>query len=191
MTESRRIARTSLVQMAGRGVTMFVSLLSLAVLSRYLEPTEFGQYQLVIAFLTLFNISDLGVTTIAVRHLSTTERDPDELMGNVLTIRTMLAVASAILVVAIAWIFEEQMYTKTAIAIAALSFPLTIFSGSYSATFAANLRMEYAMLGNVAQALVGLGAMVFVVLNGGGLLRLIIAYDLGILANSLVCLYFA
>jgi stage V sporulation protein B len=177
--------------MAGRGVTMAVSLLSLAVLSRYLEPNEFGQYQLVIAFLTLFNISDLGVTTIAVRHLSTTERDPDELMGNVLTIRTVLAVASAILVVAIAWIFEEQMYTKTAIAIAALSFPLTIFSGSYSATFAANLRMEYAMLGNVAQAVVGLGAMVFVVLNGGGLLRLIIAYDLGILANSLVCLYFA
>ena len=28
-------------------------------------------------------------------------------------------------------------------------------------------------------------------MNGGGLLRLIIAYDLGILANSLVCLYFA
>lgn len=191
MTESRRIARNSLVQMAGRGVTMVVSLLSLAVLSRYLEPTEFGQYQLVIAFLTLFNISDLGVTTIAVRHLSTSDRDPEELMGNVLTIRTVLAISSAILVVAFAFLFEDQAYIKAAIAIAALSFPLTIFSGSYSATFAANLRMEYAMLGNVAQAVVGLLAMAAVVLNGGGLLRLIIAYDLGILANSLVCLYFA
>jgi O-antigen/teichoic acid export membrane protein len=75
--------------------------------------------------------------------------------------------------------------------IAALSFPLTIFSGSYSATFAANLRMEYATLGNIAQSVVGLGAMLLVVMTGGGLLRLIIAYDLGILANSLVCLYFA
>jgi O-antigen/teichoic acid export membrane protein len=141
--------------------------------------------------LTLFNISDLGVATIAVRHLSTTERDPDELMGNVLTIRTVLAVASAILVVGIAWMFEEQLYIKTAVMIAALSFPLTIFSGSYSATFAANLRMEYATLGNIAQSVVGLGAMLLVVMTGGGLLRLIIAYDLGILANSLVCLYFA
>jgi O-antigen/teichoic acid export membrane protein len=166
-------------------------LLALAILSRYLGPTQFGQYQLVIAFLTLFNISDLGVTTIAVRHLSTTEKDPDELMGNVLTIRAVLAVTSAILVVSIAWLLEEQLYIKTAVALAALSFPLTIFSGSYSATFAANLKMEYATLGNIAQAVVGLGAMLFVVATGGGLLRLIIAYDIGILANSLVCLYFA
>lgn len=191
MTEARRVARNSAVQLAGRGITMGVSLAALAILSRYLGPTQFGQYQLVIAFLTLFNISDLGVATIAVRHLSTSEKEPDELMGNVLTIRAVLAVASAILVVGIAWLLEEQLYIKTAVAIAALSFPLTIFSGSYSATFAANLKMEYATLGNIAQAVVGLGAMLIVVLTGGGILRLIIAYDLGILANSLVCLYFA
>lgn len=191
MTEARRVARNSAVQLAGRGITMGVSLAALTILARYLGPTQFGQYQLVIAFLTLFNISDLGVATIAVRHLSTTERDPDELMGNVLTIRAVLAVSSAILVVAVAWLLEEQLYIKSAVAIAALSFPLTIFSGSYSATFAANLKMEYATLGSIAQAVVGLGAMGLVVLGGGGLLRLIIAYDLGILANSLVCLYFA
>ena len=191
MTEARRVARNSAVQLAGRGVTIFISLGSLAILSRYLGPTEFGQYALIIAFLTLFNISDLGIATIAVRHLSTTERDPDELMGNILTIRAILAVASSILVIAAAFFFENQTYIRVAVMIAALSFPLTIFSGSYSATFAANLRMEYATLGNIAQAVVGLVAMLVVVMTNGGLLRLIIAYDLGILANSLVCLYFA
>ena len=191
MTEARRVARNSIVQLAGRGITVFISLAALTILSRYLGPVKFGQYQLVIAFLTLFNISDLGVATIAVRHLSTTERDPDELMGNVLTIRTMLAVASAILAVGMAFAFDYEPYMKAAVALAALSFPLTIFSGSYSATFAANLRMEYATLGAIAQSVIGLGAMVFVASSGGGLLRLIIAYDLGILANSLVCLYFA
>ncbi len=138
MTETRRVARNSLVQLGGRGITMFVSLAALTLLSRHLGPAQFGQYQLVIAFLTLFNISDLGVTTIAVRHLSTSDKEPDELMGNVLTIRTVLAIASSILVVGMVWIFEDQMYIKTAVAIAALSFPLTIFSGSYSATFASN-----------------------------------------------------
>lgn len=191
MTEARRVARNSLIQLGGRGITMFVSLAALTLLSRHLGPTQFGQYQLVIAFLTLFNISDLGVATIAVRHLSTTDKEPDELMGNVLTIRTALAVASSILVVGMAWLFADQLYIKTAVMIAALSFPLTIFSGSYSATFASNLRMEYATLGNIAQSVVGLGAMILVVATDGGLLRLIIAYDLGILANSLVCLYFA
>ena len=66
MTEARRVARNSIVQLAGRGVTMGVSLAALTILARYLGPTSFGQYQLVIAFLTLFNISDLGVATIAV-----------------------------------------------------------------------------------------------------------------------------
>lgn len=191
MTEARRVARNSVVQLGGRAVTMGVTLLTLTILSRYLGPTVFGQYTLVIAFLTLFNISDLGVSTIAVRHLSTTKLDPDELMGNVLTIRTVLAIVSAILAVGAALILEEQTYTKQAVALAALSLPLTIFSGSYSATFAANLKMEYAALGNIAQSVVGLFAMLVVVLTDGGLLRLIIAFDIGVLANSVVCLYFA
>ena len=84
MTVAQKVARNSLLQLGGRGLTMAIALGTLTVLARYLGPTRFGQYQLVIAFLTLVNISDLGVATIAVRHLSTTERDPDELMGNVL-----------------------------------------------------------------------------------------------------------
>jgi O-antigen/teichoic acid export membrane protein len=172
-------------------MTMGVSLVALTLLSRYLGPHRFGQYQLVIAFLTLVNVSDLGVTTIAVRHLSTSQRDPEELMGNVLTVRTMLALVSAALAIGISQAVGYSYEIRMAIAVASLSFPLMILSGSYNATFAANLRMEYAALGNIAQAVVGLGAMAIVVMQGGGLIRLVVAYDLGILANSVVCLYFA
>ena len=191
MSTGRRIARNSLLQLGGRALTMGIALGTLTVLSRYLGPTRFGQYQLVIAFLTLVNISDLGVTTIAARHLSTTQRDPDELMGNVLTIRTLLAVVSSILAIAASFILNYPYEIKVAIAIASLSFPLTIFTGSYNATFMANLRMEFAALGNIVQSLVGLLAMGVIVFTEGGLIRLVVAYDVGILANSLVCLYFA
>jgi O-antigen/teichoic acid export membrane protein len=191
MTVARNVARNSLVQFAGRGITMGVSLAALTLLSRYLGPHRFGQYQLVIAFLTLVNVSDLGVATIAVRHLATTERDPDELMGNVLTVRTLLAFASSALAIAASFALGYPYEIKMAIAVASLSFPLTIFSGSFNATFAAKLRMEYAALGNIAQAIVGLAAMVAVVHSGGGLIRLVVAYDAGVLANSIVCIYFA
>ncbi len=191
MTVAQNVARNSLVQFAGRGVTMCVSLAMLTVLARYLGPYRFGQYQLVIAFLTLVNVSDLGVATIAIRHLATTERDPSELMGNVLTVRTLLAFVSSGLAVAGSFALGYTYEIKMAIAVASLSFPLTILSGSFNATFAAKLRMEYAALGNIAQAVVGLGAMLAVVATGGGLIRLVIAYDAGILANSIVCVYFA
>jgi O-antigen/teichoic acid export membrane protein len=191
MTVARKVARNSLVQFAGRGVTMSVSLAALTLLARYLGPLRFGQYQLVIAFLTLVNVSDLGVATIAVRHLATTDRDPDELMGNVLTVRTLLAFASSALAIAASFALGYPYEIKMAIAVASLSFPLTIFSGSFNATFAANLRMEYAAIGNIAQAVIGLSAMLAVVQSGGGLVRLVVAYDAGVLANSIVCIYFA
>jgi O-antigen/teichoic acid export membrane protein len=151
MTEAQKVARNSLVQFAGRGVTMGASIVALALLSQYLGPHRYGQYQLVIAFLTLVNVSDLGVATIAVRHLSTTERDPDELMANVLTVRTVLALVSSALAIGAAWALGYPSDIKIAIAVASLSFPLTIFSGSFNAAFAANLRMEYAVIGNIAQ----------------------------------------
>ncbi len=84
MTVARTVARNSLVQLAGRGITMAVSLGTLSLLSRYLGPEDFGKYQFVISFLLLVNVSDFGVATLAVRHLSTSERDADDLMGNVI-----------------------------------------------------------------------------------------------------------
>jgi O-antigen/teichoic acid export membrane protein len=191
MSTGRRIARNSLLQLGGRALTMGIALGTLTILSRYLGPTRYGQYTLVIAFLTLVNLSDFGVTQIAARHLSTTRRDPDELMGNVLTIRTVLAIVSSILAIGASYLLNYPHEIKLAIAIASLSFPLTIATGAYQATFLANLRMEYAAIGNIAQSVVGLLAISAVALTHGGIIRVVVAYDVGVLANSVVCLYFA
>jgi O-antigen/teichoic acid export membrane protein len=170
---------------------MVVALGILTLLSRYLGPHEFGQYQLVIAFLLLLNLSDLGIATIAARHLSTGERDPNEVMGNVLLIRAALAALSTALTIGVAWAADYSTKETTAIAVASLSFPFMLFSSTYAAIFVARLRMEYAALGNIAQSLTSLALMSAVAFSGGGLIRMLIAYDIGFLANSAVCLYFA
>jgi len=191
MTVARTVARNSLVQLAGRGITMAVSLATLSLLSRYLGPEEFGQYQFVIAFLLLVNVSDFGVATLAVRHLSTSEHDADELMGNVVVVRSVLAALSTLIAITIAFLVGYPAEIKAAIAVAALSFPLMIAAGAYNATFAAHLRMEYGAIGNIAQAVVTLAGMAIVALYGGGLIALLFAFNLGIFANSIVCVHFA
>lgn len=191
MTVARTVARNSLVQLAGRGITMMVSLGTLSLLSRYLGPEDFGKYQFVIAFLLLVNVSDFGVATLATRHLSVAERDPNDLMGNVLVVRSALAAISTLIAVAIAFAVGYSNEIKLAIAVAALSFPLMIASGAFVATFAANLRMEFATFGNIAQATVTLAGMLLVVAADGGLIPLLIAFDAGILANSLICWFFS
>ncbi len=191
MTVARHVARNSLVQFGGRGITMAVSLAILTLLSRYLGPDEFGQYQLVIAFLVLLNLSDLGISTIVARRLSVGERDDEQVMGNVLAMRAVLSLFSMALAIIVALVADYSMAERRAIAVASLSFPLMLFSSTYSAIFIARLRMEYAALGGVAQSLTSLALMFAVAASGGGLIRMLIAYDAGFLVNSAVCLYFA
>ncbi len=191
MTSAGHVARNSIIQLAGRLVTMGGALAILTLLSRYLGPYEFGQYQLVIAFLLLLNVSDFGITTIAIRHLSSSERDQDDVLGNVLTIRIALAVISTVLAIGAGLLLDYSGEATRAIAIASLSFPLNVFAGGYTVVFAAKLRMEYAVIGNIVQAIVTLVLMGAVALAGGGLVRMLIAYDIGFLANSIVCIAFA
>ena len=191
MTDARSVARNSLVQLAGRAVTMVASLLTLALVARYLEPYRFGQYQLIIAVLLIVNVADFGIATVATRHLSVGGHSADHVMGNVLTVRLALGILAAAAAIAISFIMQYPADVKMAMAIASLSFLLMIFSGSFNATFAAHLRMEYAVAGNIAQALTLLAGVTAVVVMGRGLVALLIAYDAAILANSAVCYYFA
>lgn len=191
MTVARSVARNSLVQFGGRGVTMAVQLAMLTLLSRYLGPEEFGHYQVVIAFLLLLNLTDLGISTISARHLSTGEHDAERVLGNVLAIRAALSVVSMALAVMVALVANYTRAERQAIAVASLSFPLMLFSSTYTAMFIARLRMEYAAIASVAQSLTSLGLMAAVAATNGGLIRMLVAYDAGFLVNSLVCLYFA
>ncbi len=191
VTDARSIARNSAIQLGGRGITMVASLATIALVARYLGPHKYGQYQLIIAMLLLVNVSDFGIATVAVRHLSVGRRSADHIISNVLTLRLALGIAAAAIAIGLSFAMQYDAEVKWAMAVASLSFLLMIFSGSFNAAFVAHLRMEFAVAGNIAQAVVLLAGVTTVVLTEGGLVRLLIAYDAAILANSLVCLYFA
>jgi len=193
LTVAQKVARNSAVQLAGRGVSIAASLVTLMLLSRYLGPDGYGQYQIVLAFLVLTNFSDLGVNVIAVRHLAAGKRDPDDIMGNVLTLRTSMAIASTILATIAALLLggrDEVGQTVIAIAVASLSFPLTIVAGTYAATFQANMRMEFIALSSITQAWVSLAGMAIVAFFGGNLIMLLVAYNCGAFASSVVAFFF-
>jgi O-antigen/teichoic acid export membrane protein len=193
MTVAQQVARNSIVQIGGRAVSIAASLLTLMLLSRYLGPGGYGQYQVVLAFLVITNLSDLGLTVIAVRHLMAGERDPEVIMGNVLTLRTAMALLSTVVAAVAALVLggTERGEIVIAILVASLSFPLTIVAGTYAATFQANMRMEFIALSTVTQSWVALGGMALVALAGGGLVMMLVAYNAGALASSVVTFVFA
>jgi O-antigen/teichoic acid export membrane protein len=190
MTVARSVARNSLIQLVGRGITMSLALATLTLLSRYLGPEDFGRYQLILTTLFLVNVADFGIATVATRHLRAGDMDPDRLMGNVLTLRAVLGAVAGLVVIGISAALGHDGDVLLASGIAALSFVAMVFSGSYYATFNAELRMEYVVYGNVAQAVVSLGGMAWAAASGLGLPWLFAAYALGWAVNSAVCVVF-
>ena len=89
----RRVASNTAVQVAGKGIVLAFGLASMAVLTRYLGPDDYGRYTLALMYMQLFGVlADVGLFTTVVREISKDRSRTDELVGNVLTLRLILAV---------------------------------------------------------------------------------------------------
>ncbi|HEX5368924.1 MAG TPA: flippase [Dehalococcoidia bacterium] len=189
-----RVARNTIVQLFGRFGTGGISLLVLMVLARYLGTDRMGEYLLVLSFLALLNISDMGLTTIAIRDLALRRplNEQSTLLGNLILLRVLLAIAAALFVCLIALGLGYTSEVTAAICLGSASYVLSaIGTGSIGLSFAANLRMEYQVIATTVQGLVLLGLVGTIVFIKGSVLAVVGAYDVSILVGSLATIALA
>ena len=68
---ARRVASNTAVQVAGKGVVLAIGFVSIAVLTRYLGPGDYGRYTLALMYMQLFAVlADVGLFTTVVRDIS-------------------------------------------------------------------------------------------------------------------------
>ncbi len=183
---SRLVARNTVIQLAGRSLTLVIALASIMVLTRYLGVEGIGQYLLIISFLGLLNFSDMGLLLITVREISAGEEDQDVLVGNVLVMRVVTALASMALAAVVAVVLDYPNEVTAAIVVGSISYLFVAAgSGSLGAVFIANLRMEFQVLANVAQYLTFIVLVGLVVVFELGLIPLVLAYNVSMLASSI------
>jgi O-antigen/teichoic acid export membrane protein len=186
LTLSRLVARNTIIQLGGRALTLVIALASLMVLTRYLGVEGIGQYLLVISFLGLLNFSDLGLLLITVRELSAGKEDQDVLVGNVLVMRVVSALFSMVLAATVAIALDYPDEVTAAIIVGSVSYLfVAVGSGSLGAVFIANLRMEFQVLANVVQYVTFLVLVSAVVYFELGLIPLVIAYNISMLASCI------
>lgn len=81
------------VQVLGRGVVVLITLLTVAILTRALGTSGYGDYVFVTAVIFLFaSIADWGTGIISVREAAKEERQQAKIFGNALVFRFILAV---------------------------------------------------------------------------------------------------
>ena len=168
---ARRVASNTAVQVAGKGVVLAIGFVSIAVLTRYLGPGDYGRYTLALTYMQLFGVlADVGLFTIVVRDISREPARTEELVGNTLTLRLVLALGVIALAAALSLLLPYEPDVRVAIAIAGLPLLFGMLGTTFLAVLQARLRMGRAVAADIAGRAVGLG---LVGAGGGGRPRLL------------------
>lgn len=195
MSTARKILSNTFAQFVGKIMVAILGLAVVKISTSYLSVEGYGEYVLVYEFLAFFGIAaDLGLFTIAVREMSKDEKELPKIIGNILSLRTILVFA--VMLVAVIVAFQIPKYENTLIpfgvAIASITTILTILNGTITSVLQTKLRMEIASISTVIGKLFTVGFMVYVVFfgfptnNSTGFLMLIVAGIIGNLVTVLI-----
>jgi O-antigen/teichoic acid export membrane protein len=195
MSTARKILTNTFAQFAGKIVLAVLGLLVVKICTNYLTLESYGEYILIYEYLAFFGITaDLGLFTIAVREMSKDKADIPKLIGNILSLRTIVVFLSMFLASVIIFFIPEYSDTKIPIGviIASLTTVLTILNGTISSVLQTKLRMHIASLAMIVGKIVSVGFMVYIVLFGipeasdFGFYMLIFAGTFGALVTTLI-----
>jgi O-antigen/teichoic acid export membrane protein len=155
----RLVASNTAVQIAGRAVMLGIGLVSIAVITRYLGPDDYGRYTLALTYMQLFAVlADVGLFTIVVREISRDPSRTEELVGNTLTLRLLLSAAVIALAAAISLLLPYDPDVRTAILLAGLPLLFGMLNSTFVTVLQARLRMGRAVIGDVLGRAIGLAA---------------------------------
>lgn len=155
----RKIFTNSIWQITSRLVSAAVGIGSAMILTRYLGPTGYGEFNSVIVYVSLFVvIADLGVYQILLRELSQNQADREKILGNVFVWRVISSLITFILAAIVSFALPYRDLIKYLILIECARGFVYAIRAFYVVDFQLKLRMDIASVGDI------LNRVVFIVL---------------------------
>ncbi|MBU0705806.1 flippase [Patescibacteria group bacterium] len=150
---ARKILENTFVQFGGKIITAVLSVFVLKMISGYLGTSGYGDYTTVYQYLAFFGIAaDFGIFTITVKEMSKDEKNIPRILGNVLGLRTALAILTMGLAAIV--VFLIPSYSDTVIPmgvlIATFATIFTLLNGTVSSVLQVHLKMQYTTVGLIA-----------------------------------------
>lgn len=145
-----RVARNTLVQFAGRGVSTLFGVFALAAATRYLGQEQYGWYTTVTTFLQFFGIlSDFGLTLITAQMLSEPNVDESKTISNIFTFRLILSgffFGASIISI---WFFPYPATIKWGVLVYIIAPYAVTLQNIFMGLFQRHLRMDRVAWGDV------------------------------------------
>lgn len=197
MILARKIFSNTAWQIFGKAVTAILGIISVKLITNYLARSAYGEYTTIYDYTALFAIvADFGLFTIAVREMAhhNTKEMTEKIVGNMLSVRTTLAVISLGVGAAAAFLIPVYAnshipYGVFTVSIATL---LTLVAGTMSSVLQFNLRMHWASIALVIGKIITVGYIVFTILYlfpsdpNAGFPHLLYAWIIGGLVTLLI-----
>jgi O-antigen/teichoic acid export membrane protein len=173
----RHIATNIGTQLAMRLVSMLISVVTVSLAARTLDPDGFGVWTAVGAYVGLFAVlTDLGLTTVAMQKMSSEPERESEWLGALAGMRGLLSIVAVALCAVSIPLFLDDVGDSH---LAAWILTLTIFStgaNALMAVFNSRLRAGLALSFSVIQSFIWLGVCLTFWFTGATVVGFAIAY---------------
>lgn len=169
MRTSSKVAYNTIIQMVGKVISTILGLVSLAMMTRYLDKAGFGEYTTITNFLSFFAIiADLGLTLVSVQMISVPSVDEKKVLNNLFGLRLVSIIMFIGLAPFIAIFLPYSLTIKIGILITAISFLFPALNQIIIGLFQKKLRMDKAVIAeNISRVVLLLGIYVAIHFNYG------------------------
>lgn len=192
MSLATKVAYNTIIQIMGKAISTILGLAAVAIMTRFLGKSGFGQYTTVITYLSFFGIiADFGLTLVTAQMISQPGIDQNKILGNLFGLRLISAIVFLGLAPFIIVFFPYEPIIKLGVAIATLSFFFIALNQILVGLYQKNLKMEIVSLAEIVGRIFLLIGIVMVIYCKAGLLGMVMATVLGSLVNFIIHYYFS
>lgn len=166
MSTARKILWNTLSQIIGKGFIAVLGIITVKMLTYYLGKEGYGQYTTAFEFLAFFSIAaDLGLYTIGVREMAKDESKIPLIIGNILSVRTVLCVVMVGIAIVAAYLTPKYQGTfiPYGVVLVGIASALNIMTSTVSTVLQVHLKMEYNSLASVFGKIITVGYMAAVI----------------------------
>lgn len=196
-----KVIRNLLWAVIGKVVTLLGGLLVGIFVARYLGPDQYGLMNYVVSYVALFQVfATFGLDSIEIREEAkckgtgeygrTPSAEANTILGTAFGLKLIFAAVTMVLVIATAWIFEADAFTKWMITLYSLSMIMQTFSviRNYFTSIVWN---EYIVKTEISRTLIGAGIKVVLLLLHAPLVWFIAAtlFDTVLIAGGYLLSY--
>ncbi len=171
-------------------VSLFLSFFVVAMVARYLGPTNYGTLSYAISFVGILSfLASIGIDSVLQRDLVKYPHREAELLGTSIGMRLIASVIATSIVIIATFISKEDFVTRNIIAIISLSFIFQGF-GLINYSFLTRVESKYTSISSIFVAIILSILKIGIIVSGKGLYYFALIYTLEPILYASIFIYF-